>query len=96
MNVKLSSLYTPMDSSIVCAVEMSIISERDDMNDWKNENLYIVHKKTFTQNHACSQHQVHTVHTCKFSQAKNYRRTLIPKNTNSPYPPTHSQKCNYA
>ena len=28
------------------------------------------------------EHQIHTVHTCKLSQAKNSQRTLIPKNAN--------------
>ena len=35
-----------------------------------NENLYIAHKKTTTQTLACSQRQIHTVPTCKLSQAK--------------------------
>ena len=43
-----------------------------------NENLHIAHKRTSTQNLACSQRQIHTVHTCKLSQAKNYQSTLIP------------------
>ena len=54
------------------------------MNEWKwmNENLYIAHKKkTSTQNLACSQRQIHTVHTRKLSQAENYQRTLIPNKT---------------
>ena len=33
-----------------------------------------------------------TVHTSWLSQAKDYQMTLIPKNTNSLYPPTPSQK----
>ena len=44
-----------------------------------NENLYIAHKKTSTQNLACSQRQIHTVHTCKLSQAKTTKgHALIP------------------
>ena len=36
-----------------------------------NENLYIAYKKkTSTQNLACSQRQIHTVHTRNLSQAK--------------------------
>ena len=45
-------------------------SEIASMNEWMNENLYIAHKKTSTQNLACSQRQIHTAHTCKLSQAK--------------------------
>ena len=45
------------------------------------DNLYIYGQKKSkksTQNLACSQRQIHTVYTCKLSQAKNYQRTLIP------------------
>ena len=40
------------------------------MNDWK-----CIYR---AQNLACSERQIHTVHTCKLSQAKTYRRALIP------------------
>ena len=30
-----------------------------------------------TQNLACPQRQIHTVHTCKLSQVKNYQRTSV-------------------
>ena len=38
--------------------------------EWMNENLYTAHKKTSTQNFACSQHQIHTAHTCRLLRAK--------------------------
>ena len=63
-------------------------------HEWVNENLYIAHK-TSTQNLACSQRQIHTVHTCKLSQTKTTKGKLIPKSTNSSYLPTPSQKWNY-
>ena len=43
-----------------------------------NENLHIAHTNLAHKNLACSQRQIHTAHTCKLSQAKFYRRTLIP------------------
>ena len=47
--------------------------------EWMNEFFYIAHKKTSTQNLACSQRQIHTVHTCKLSQAKTTKgHALIP------------------
>ena len=36
--------------------------------------IYIWCIKTSTQNLVCSQHQLHTVHTCKLSQAKTMHR----------------------
>ena len=57
-----------------------------------NENLYTAHKKLPHKTLACSQCQIRTVHTCKLSQAKTTKRTLIPKGTNSSYPPTPSPK----
>ena len=44
-----------------------------------NENLFIAHKKKTYKNLACSQRQIHTVHTCKLSQAKTTKgHALIP------------------
>ena len=40
------------------------------MKEWMK--LCIWRKKTSTQNLVCSQRQIHTVHTCRLSQAKNY------------------------
>ena len=54
-----------------------------------NENLYIVHKQTSTQNLACSQCQIHTEHTCKLSQAKNYQRTCTHTKRYKQLLPTH-------
>ena len=56
--------------------------------------FYIAHEKllkttTTTQNHACSQRQIHTVHACRLSQAKNYQRTLIPIKYKQSLPGTH-------
>ena len=63
------------------------------MNDFGGIFFYTALKnqnKKPTQNLACSQRQIHTVHTCKLSlsQAKNYRRTLIPMKHKQPLP-TH-------
>ena len=61
------------------------------MNEWMNENLYIAHKKTSTQNLACSQRQIHTLHTCKLSQAKTTKGHSYQKvQTALAYPPTPS------
>ena len=59
------------------------------LTEWMKENLYTAHKKqkTSAQNLACSQRQIHPVHTWKLSQAKRYQRTPIPKNTNIHYHP---------
>ena len=38
------------------------------MNEDMNENRYMAHKKTSTQNRACSQRQIHTVHTYRLSR----------------------------
>ena len=38
-------------------LEGSVLKEGQ-MNEWMNENLYIAHKKTSTQNLACSQRQM--------------------------------------
>ena len=43
-------------------------------------------KKKSKQNLACSQRQMHTVHTCKLSQAKNYQMTLVPLKYKQPLP----------
>ena len=53
-----------------------------------NKILYIAHKKTSTKKLARSQHQIHTAHTCKLLQAKNFQRTLIPIKYKQPLP-TH-------
>ena len=36
-----------------------------------------MHKKTSTQNLACSQRQIHTVHTCKLLQAKTTKGHVV-------------------
>ena len=60
-------------------------------------NEYIWFTKTPTQNHACSQRQIHTVHTCEFSQAKT-TKDIHAKKAQTPThpPPTRApRKCNY-
>ena len=67
--------------------------EKKKKNEWMNEWMiffYVAHKKLPHKTFACSQRQIHTVHTCKLSQA-----IVIPKGTNSSYPPTPSHKWNY-
>ena len=51
---------------------------RDSETDMNNKLLYSA-LKTSTQNHACSQRQIHTVHTCQLSQAKTkpYIKTIL-------------------
>ena len=50
-------------------------------------SVYIWHIKTSTQNSACSQRQIHTVHTCKLSQGKtSYQKTFIPIEYKLPLP----------
>jgi len=71
-------------------LELKVKVDEYSVSEWMIY-FYIAHTKTSTQNLACSQRQIHTVHTCKLSQAKNYQRTLIPKSRNSPYPPTHQK-----
>ena len=47
-------------------------------------------EKTFTQNIACSQCQIHTVHTCKLSQAQTTKK-FVPVEYRQPLPtPTPS------
>ena len=52
-----------------------------------NENLYIAHKKTTTQTLACSQRQIHTVPTCKLSQAKTTKGHIQKVQTAPTHPP---------
>jgi len=49
----------------------------NEMDEWKF--IYSAWKPS-TQNLACLQRQIHTVHTCKLSQAINYQSTPIPFN----------------
>ena len=51
---------------------------RDSETDTNDKLLYSALKPS-TQNHACSQRQIHTVHTCQLSQAKTkpYIKTII-------------------
>ena len=54
------------------------------------EILYITDKnKQKTNNNLCSQLQIHSVHACKLSRAKNYQRILIPIKYEQPLP-THT------
>ena len=59
------------------------------MNEWKF--IYSAFK-TPTQNLACSQCQIPTVHTCKLSQAETTKGHSYNQSTDSPNLPTPSQK----
>ena len=54
-------------------------------NEWIK--TYTLRIKTSAQNLARSQCQIHTVHTCRFSQVKTTKRHWCQYNANSPYPP---------
>ena len=57
------------------------------MNEWKLHTVHTNILKKSTQNLACSQRQIRTVHTGKLSQAKNYQQTFIPIKYKKPPPP---------
>ena len=61
------------------------------MTVWMNENLYIWHIQASTQILVCSRHQMHTVHTCRLTQAKT-TKDIHTKTQRPPTPPRKVQQ----